>query len=514
MKLSYSTLVSLLKNYGLYLPSIPSNKIECQKNPDTCFGHFTTQLSEVRDHSIFIAYKGIHFDSHRNMTKALEQGAALVIFDDPFYIDPLQERGLHVSSSRQAWSLLCAFTHGHPEKKLNFIGVTGTNGKTSTTWFISKMLNKIYQEKVLLIGTLGAFLHDTKIETQHTTPDPDQLFSLFERALQAGITTVVMEVSSQSILHKRIFPLKFKTCIFTSFSRDHLDLHQTMEKYWQTKIELFTNYMREDGHVIIHKNIQTTGNFPSLKNKELIIYEDVSVDTSEKENDENIEPSLVKFSQKIDRAELSSILTVKNALSIWQGAVSFFDMITSSNFVAALLAIATIKKSIPNSEEWHNIPVPPGRMETYFIKRLKILIIVDYAHTPDGLEKILLELKKITLGNIWTVFGCGGDRDPGKRSLMGQTANKHSSHVIVTTDNPRNEDPKKIILDITKDLLTHKKIIIKTDRREAIEYAIRNAQQNDAVLIAGKGAEPFQLIGKEKIPFDDREVVKKILTGI
>lgn len=492
--LSFSSSLSILKDAGLLIASgnLPdTGKIQSLK----------TDSRKIEAGDIFLAYKGVSYDSHQAISSAMSQGAGLIIGDD--------DKSLHkdcglpyilVSDSRQAWSHLAAFNWGKAHEKIPMYAVTGTNGKTSSAW-LAKELLQACGEEAFIIGTMGAFFKGQHFETMHTTPDPDRLFELIDQAIKLGASMVFMEVSSHAIKQGKLGPIKFDGAMFTSFSRDHLDYHSSMEEYFDTKTELFHKYLKPGGRKIFFEPV-----FQKLEDRVVKNGAESYGDSSDSHwQVSSVDTQLHGSSFKLNYGQESWSLNVPLA----------GDFIVH-NLVGVLALLRPFWAGENIVEACTRLSTVPGRLERIKTSDNQPTVFVDYAHTPDALETCLKTLKPMVEGRLILVFGCGGDRDRGKRPLMAAVATKLADHVIVTSDNPRTEDPKTIISDILEgvekaELTT---LSVEPDRSTAIHQAIFDAGSKDCVLLAGKGHEDYQILGTQRIHFDDREVARMALDQI
>lgn len=443
----------------------------------------------VKEGYLFICIKGATFDGHSVAKEMLEKGAAAVVCEYDLGLD----RQVIVSDTRSALSPICANFFGNPAEKLKLIGLTGTNGKTTTTFLIKQILESL-GKKVGLIGTVQNMVGDEVYPAHYTTPDPHELQCLFRKMVDAGCEYCVMEVSSQALAQGRVKGIEFLLGAFTNLTQDHLDYHKTFENYFAAKRILFenckialTNTDDEYGKRItegLDCKVYTYG----VKN--------INVDFSAR----NVEfsPKGVKYELVCDsigrvNCPIPGRFSVYNSLCAAGVALALgFDF---SEVVMAISQCIGVK----------------GRIEVV-PTNTDFTVIIDYAHSPDGLKNIISSLKEIATGRVVTLFGCGGDRDKTKRPLMGKIASELSDFCIVTSDNPRSENPGAIINDILegmKDTKTPFKVI--ENRAEAIKWAVNNAKENDIVLLAGKGHETYQILPTGTIHFDEREVVNEAL---
>jgi UDP-N-acetylmuramoyl-L-alanyl-D-glutamate--2,6-diaminopimelate ligase len=452
----------------------------------------------------FVALKGTTSDGHAYLQSALNQEVKVVVLqDDNALPDPLCMHAgvikVVVPDTRKALAIMSSNFYGHPSKKLKFIGVTGTNGKTTTSHLVKSILEAA-GEKVGLVGTIEYRIGDRILPATHTTPESLELNELFASMVENKCTSVSMEISSHALDQSRVFGLDFDVAIFTNLTQDHLDYHGTMEKYFEAKKSLFMDLKPSGCAVINHDDRRGVQIRYAIKSK-AISYGITSA--------ADIQVKNMKFSVA------GTALTLSNG----QGEFAFnMPLIGKFNVYNVLAAYAAGKAlGIPREqilEGINSVKNVRGRFER-ITSPAGWTAIVDYAHTPDALENCLKTIHDIlptqNRGRIITVFGAGGDRDKTKRPLMGRIAGDYSDIVIVTSDNPRTENPEKIIDDIMQGVIRHASVLREVDRRTAIERAVRGAQRGDVILVAGKGHEDYQVVGKEKIHFSDREVLESLL---
>lgn len=444
----------------------------------------------VKEGFLFVCVKGAAFDGHSVAAEMLEKGAAAVVVE--------RDLGLHnqilVENSRACFSPICANFFGNPAKKLKLIGLTGTNGKTTTTFLIKQILENV-GKKVGLIGTVQNMIGDEIYPAKYTTPDPYELQKLFAMMVEAQCEYCVMEVSSQALAQGRVNGLRFAVGAFTNLTQDHLDYHKTWENYFNAKRILFensdiavTNADDENGLKIVE----------GLDFDKLITY---AVNT----NNASYIAKNVSFKASGVEYELVGD-TIGRCYCPIPGRFSVYNSLCAAAIALALgVAFEQVLLAIRKSNG------VKGRIEVVPCDR-DFTIIIDYAHSPDGLENIITSLKEIARGRVVTVFGCGGDRDKTKRPKMGRIAAELSDFCVVTSDNPRSENPGEIIKDILEGMVgidTPYEVV--EQRRDAIAYAIKNAQKDDIILLAGKGHETYQILPTGTIHFDEREVVAEIL---
>ncbi len=453
----------------------------------------TDNSKKVAEGCIFVCIKGARFDGHDVAAQMLEQGAVCVVCERDLGL-PNQ---IVVENTRKAISLMCANYFGRPADKLRLIGITGTNGKTTTAFLIKNMLSKL-GKKSGLIGTVKNMAGDKEYPAALTTPESFELHSLFNEMVNDGCEYCVMEVSSQALAQYRVEGLHFAAGIFTNLTQDHLDYHGTFENYAEAKSMLFT---QSDICIL---NLDDEHAMSMLRNTDgrMVTYS-VNQDESDytakyiRYKNDGIEYELVTMGY-VERVKVGipGEFTVYNSMA---AAVTLIEL--GFDFSKVLYALS-LSEGVKGRIE----VVPTDTDYT---------VIIDYAHSPDGLKNIISSLRKIAKARIITVFGCGGDRDRTKRPIMGAIAAKLSDVIVVTSDNPRTEDPDAIIEDILAGIKGSKvRKIVESDRTMAIKAAMEEAETDDIVLLAGKGHETYQIFGTEKIHYDEREVVKDILSNM
>lgn len=454
--------------------------------------------------SLFAAIQGLTLDGHRFIEDVMRRGAVGVIseLDQP---KNFAGAWLKVADARKALAKAAAVINGNPSKELKLVGVTGTNGKTTTTYLILA-LAEASGEKAAMLTTVEYRIGDESQPAVRTTPEASDTQRFLREAVEKNCDVAVMETSSQAIHLRRCDELFFKVAVFTNLTRDHLDYHGTMENYFDSKKELFDGRIgaKPESSVIniddrwgakladeLRSNGQKVITFAQNNQADLIA--------------ENVEVSLMSgtsFTLKTPNGErqISSPLVGKphvyNMLSATATALELgYDLDSIANGLKNCIGALGRFELVPNDENF--------------------AVVVDYAHSDDALLNTLKTARNLTNGRIITIFGCGGDRDKTKRQPMGEVAGKNSDLVIITSDNPRTEDPLKIIREIEAGIKpTNCPYLTISDRREAIYQAITKAKPNDVVLIAGKGHETYQIIGAEKYHFDDREIAKEALERI
>lgn len=512
-RLALVDVLPTLRAAGLLLAE--GNQDQLVQSPTTS-GVLRTDSRKVTAGDVFLAYRGVASDGHDHLEKAIGLGAGFLVVEDAARVPKnATVPWAAVQSGRGAWAHLAAAAFGHPERRLTILGVTGTNGKSSTAWITGQLLAAMGIPS-LVVGTLGAHLGKELIPTSHTTPDPDVLYALFALALDQGVRIVAMEVSSHAIHQEKVGPIRFDGCAFTSFSRDHLDLHGTMEEYWATKWRLFTDLAKPDARLIVNDGLVPTPRLGSLSG-ETVVY---GLEANAKQKAWGARNAMTL------RIEQSSFRGSKVAIAygdrLLQGDIPYFAKHAVENFAASLLLAEKAAGSVTPPSLWPTLAPVRGRLEQVLTPSGGPFgpkapgVLIDYAHTPDALEKTLTVVRPMTNGKLSVVFGCGGDRDRGKRPMMGAIAAALADRVYVTSDNPRSEDPDAIIRQISDGVdqsVRAQKLVIEGDRAKAIARAIEDAKAGDLVVIAGKGHETYQILKDRTIDFDDREVAAKCLGG-
>lgn len=453
---------------------------------------------KTKPNDLFICLTGEHVDGHEFAEEALANGAIACVVERRLSIDAPQ---IVVSSTEEMIARIANLFYAEPSTKLNIIGVTGTNGKTTVTHLIQK-LYEAFGQKCALIGTLGHKFSSGEpyLDAKHTTPQAPELQSVLYDINEKCIDNVVMEVSSHSLVQHRVDYVDFNGAVFTNLTQDHLDFHITMNNYFKAKAILFDNLVAGD-FAVINADDEYAPRFLD------VISPTVSTYTYGVGTKADVMAKDIMF--KNDGAEFTCVVKGRE----YKTVLSMNGMFSVYNVLAALttaLALGfDIEKSIRVLEKIKGVA---GRFETVVTKPA---VIVDYAHTPDGLENVLKAAKEITPegGKLICIFGCGGDRDATKRPKMGKIAEELADKVIVTSDNPRSENPQQIITDILAGFKSVNDVIVEPDRELAIKEAYKLANANDVVLVAGKGHEDYQILADETIHFDDREKVREIFIG-
>lgn len=443
---------------------------------------------KIKQGDVFIALEGSIVDGHTFISKAIENGAKTILVEK----DVEKVEGINyflVDGLREKMGIIASNFYGYPQNQLKIVGVTGTNGKTTTTYILESILG---EKNVARIGTVEYKIGDEIIPAPNTTPSSLEIIKICKKALEKNIKYLIMEVSSHGLEIGRVNMLRFEAGIFTNLTLDHLDYHKTMENYYLAKRKLF-DLVKDKKNSIINIDDEYGKRYLEYTNG-------ISYGIGQG----NIQGEIKQITRE------GQEVTIKIFEKEYKINLRLLGRYNLSNLLGAIGAVKTL--GLSDEEIISKIPLihgAPGRFEPVKIDR-DFTVIVDYAHTGDALENILKSINEFKTNRVITVFGCGGDRDKTKRPIMGGIAEKYSDIVIVTSDNPRTEDPEEIIKDIVVGL-TKENHIIEIHREKAIEKAISLAEKNDIILIAGKGHENYQVIGREKIHFDDKEEVIKAI---
>lgn len=467
------------------------------ENPEISF--IENDHRKVGDGTLFICIKGFTVDGHQFAAQAVEQGAVAVIAEKEL---PLPVPVIVVESTSRAMAVLADAFYGQPSHKFHLIGITGTNGKTTTSLLLEKIFADA-KKKTGLIGTMYTKIGSKEIETKNTTPESLTLQKTFQEMVTAGVETAVMEVSSHSLVQGRVLGTDFDVAVFTNLTQDHLDFHQTMDEYKRAKSLLFS---------------QLGNTYNSTKPKYAVLNSDDPVSEAYREgtaafcltygieHNADLRARNIQMGAKGTEFELLTPLGKYKVAMQLVGKFSVYNVLASIG--AALVSGIPLEQAIRSIESVKGVA---GRFELIDAGQ-DFTVIVDYAHTPDSLENVLKTIKEFATGEVFVVVGCGGDRDRTKRPLMAKIASDYSEHPIFTSDNPRSEDPIQIIKEMVGGVegQAYEAIV---DRKLAIRHAISLAKKNDVVLIAGKGHETYQQIGREKFDFDDRLIAKEAILG-
>ncbi len=465
--------------------------ISLSRNDDIEINQIRCDSRLVEKGDMFVAIIGFKTNGHEYIEMALEKGASVIAVQEGQFDTSIVPENITIITAKDTRKLLalsaCNY-YDNPSRQFRLIGVTGTKGKTTTTYMIKSILEKA-GKKVGLIGTIANYIGDRVIEAERTTPESIDLQKMFREMADTKVDVVVMEVSSHSLELDRVLGVTFDIAVYTNLSQDHLDFHKTFDNYLRAKAKLFN--MAKEGFVnsddmysrklmdLVTCPITTYG----IDNNPFVCARDIIITNSYSD-------FKMPFNKVIQRIKVGipGRFTVYNAL-------------------AAICVCIRLGCGVENILEGLESLRVPGRSEIVPTVR-NFTVMVDFAHTPDSLENILKASKVYTKGKIICVFGCGGDRDTAKRPMMGEIAGRLAAFTVITSDNPRSEKPEEITRQIEEGIKkTSGKYKVIVDRKKAIEYALRQASKNDLILVAGKGHETYQEINGEKHHFDDREVV-------
>jgi UDP-N-acetylmuramoyl-L-alanyl-D-glutamate--2,6-diaminopimelate ligase len=459
--------------------------------------------------SVFVAVPGTQVDGHQFLPQACEAGAVAVIVEDESKV-PKDYLGYVqvVASSRESLDRLALNLYDDPSKDLFCFGVTGTNGKTSITYMLEAVLLRA-RISCGVMGTINHHVGDRIWPTSMTTPDPVSLQKRLREMKDEGAKAVAMEISSHALDQRRADGVQFNTVIFTNLTRDHLDYHKSMQEYFLSKQRLFTDLMWKSRKIPNFAIVNTDDPWGARMR-----VAGTAAMWSYGEND------LADFRYRILSVDFARTdFELRTPVGLYKSSLPMCGNHNVANAVAVVAAAASIgvqpSVSLDALSKFEGVP---GRLQLVPNYR-SLNVFVDYAHSPDALENVLKSLQGIrdqskSHSQIWTIFGCGGDRDQGKRPLMAKKAIERSDFVMVTSDNPRTEDPDSIIHEIMDGFSIEErkdKVLMEVDRRKAIEKVIKSAKPHDVILIAGKGHEDYQIIGKERFPFSDYEIAKEFL---
>ncbi len=465
---------------------------------------------QVVDGDLFVAVAGQSHDGARFVDDALARGAVAVMAERPIECGVPQ---LIVDDARVGLSRAAELVYGSPTSRLHTIGITGTNGKTTTAYLLKQAIEG-NAGTAALIGTTGLFVGSTEIAATHTTPEGDDLSRFAQQALAAGATHLVLEVSSHGLAMRRVDAVDLEVAAFTNLSRDHLDFHETLEEYGDAKARLFTELRPKRAVVYIDDpfgaQIASRATMPVVR--------------CSQRPETGAEIVATKWSATRDGID-AAVQTPSGSIRLRSPMLGEHNL---ENLLVALGCVHALGMDTNAAiEAWRSAPASPGRLERVVHPR-DVAVLVDYAHTPDALRRVLDAMRAITPGRLLVVFGAGGDRDRGKRPEMGRVAAEKADLCVITSDNPRNENPQDIVDEVDagardagmprlepEDLAaTNRGYCCLLDRRDAIRVAIRSARDGDTVLLAGKGHETYQIIGDKRLPFDDREEARAAIADL
>ncbi len=443
---------------------------------------------KIKKGQIFVALKGNTVDGHDYIEDAINNGASKIIAEKHITSSiPLEV----VENTEEYLKEKLKQEYADKINKLNIIAITGTNGKTTTAYLTYQFLNKL-NEKTAYLGTIGFLIPGEEIKTENTTPDIHAMYSLLLHALEKGVKTVVMEVSSHALAFERIYGIKIDIALFTNLTEDHLDYHKTMENYLNAKLKII-DYLSTNSKLIVNGDDENSKYFIQKFGKGKILGI----------NNNNYDYNILNSNITPAKSTITFIYN-NEEYTVKTNLTSKFNVY---NYISALAILHEHGYKIEDIiEKTKDIKAPKGRCETHEVNGG--YAVIDYAHTPDAVEKVITAYNELKKGKVITIIGCGGDRDPIKRPIMGNIATTLSDYTILTSDNPRTENPQKIMEDILKGVKTNNYEVI-LDRREAIKKGIEMLKPEDILLILGKGHEDYQIIGKTKYHLDDAEEVEK-----
>ena len=450
----------------------------------------------AKENDLFVAIKGENVDSHIFIDDVLKRGSFVVAQKGLYHKS--SERVFFIDNSKRGLAVLSKYYFGCPDEKLFIVGITGTNGKTTTTYMIKSILDT-YGVSTGIIGTIKYIIGDEEIKAKNTTPGPYQIYSILSKMVDKGLKACAMEISSHSLAMERVYSLDIDVAVFTNITQDHLDFHKTREEYFNSKVlifDLLEKSKKSNKLAVYNADIPEADiirEYIKKFNFDVLTYGINKGDIRAKIR--GLEINHNKFTICFDNKELLMDIPMLGRFNVYNTLASFASVkhkIDPEILPKALKAISV-----------------NGRFES-ITTSLGFVVIIDYAHTPDALKNVLETALEIKPVNIITVFGAGGDRDKTKRPLMGEVVSKLSNYSIITSDNPRSEEPLSIIKDIEKGMV-NKNYSIEIDRETAIKKAIYMAEEGDLVLIAGKGHEDYQIIGDKTLYFSDKEVAIKYI---
>lgn len=461
--------------------------LECTASPLQEITGISYDSRKVEQGQLFVAISGFQSDGHRFIPMAKDKGAAVILCEKK---PEVEIPYVLVKNTRLGMALASGNFFDHPATKMTCIGITGTNGKTSTTYLLKHVLEQTVGAKVGLIGTIQNLIGDTVIETERTTPESYELQALFDRMYREGCTHVIMEVSSHALALDRVGGMTFQVGAFANLTQDHLDFHKTMEEYRNAKAILFTRCHKG----VLNGDDEATAKILERATCEAMTFGQGS-DVDLRAEDPVLHSDGVEFTAcyGAERAHIRlgipGAFTVYNALGVLGIALSLgIDLETAAK---ALQTAKGVK----------------GRVEVVPTPGTDYTILIDYAHAPDGLDNVLRSVRGYCKGRLISVFGCGGDRDATKRPIMGRIGAELSDLAIITSDNPRTEEPMAIIEDILSGIPDKSNCLVEENRRKAITMAMDLAKKDDIIVLCGKGHETYQIIGTEKTHLDEREEV-------
>ena len=469
--------------------------------PTIKYNNICDDSRNVKKGTVFFALKGLSSDGCDFIESAINSGACAVVYEPPYDLSNI-ETSIPIIAVEDLKLEIANIVSRHYESSINemsIIGVTGTNGKTTVSWLIHQGFKKIGY-KSGYIGTLGYGLENLNLN-ELTTPSCMKLHKILSEFQNSGVEYVVMEISSHAIDQRRIEGINFNSVIFTNLSRDHIDYHGNMENYGETKAKLFLE--KQSKIKIININDSFGRSLIERVDEEVI---STSIEPINIDKDKFV--SVTKYETNGSGFDID----LKSSWGTFKTHVPLLGTFNIENVIQTIALFLSLGFSLSKIQTIiEGMKAPSGRMESVDVDNNHLLpkVLVDFSHTPDALKLSLQSIRDHYDGKIWCVFGCGGDRDRGKRKMMGNIAERYADYVIVTSDNPRNENPQKIISDILEGISSEVETIV--NREEAINFAIMKANKNEIILIAGKGHESYQKIGEETLKFSDHKISKRSL---
>ncbi|GIW23364.1 MAG: UDP-N-acetylmuramoyl-L-alanyl-D-glutamate--2,6-diaminopimelate ligase [Candidatus Sericytochromatia bacterium] len=475
-------------------------KILGNKNID--IKNISSNSKNIEKDFMYISLPGTKTDGDFYINDAIEKGAKAILTSEEFLKDNnLVENVTYilVKNRRKAFSIIASNFYDNPSKETFNIGVTGTNGKTTTTHLIYDLLSDNNCNPGL-IGTLYNKYLNVVNEAKFTTPMPDEIHKIFREMLNNNVNSIVMEVSSHALDQYRVSSINYDIAVFTNITQDHLDYHKTFENYKKAKSILFSDLLKENGFAIINIDDPNSDYFiKSSKSKNIITY-GINNDADVKAKNINLKMDGTTFIVETKNKNIELDVNLLGKFNVYN------SLATIAVGIAKGFSLEKCKNSLEKSKG------VKGRIEIVTPKGYPFTVVIDYAHTPDSLENILKTVKEFSKGKVISVFGCGGDRDRAKRPIMGEISSKLADITIVTSDNPRTESPSFIISEILEGMKNKDNILVEEDRKLAIKKSIEIANKGDIVVIAGKGHENYQIFKDKTIHFDDKEVALEFLS--
>jgi len=468
--------------------------LELQADPELEITGVSYDSRQVKPGELFVAVTGFAADGHRFIPMAQDKGAAVVLCERA----PEVGSYVRVADTRLGLAQVSANWFGHPADKMTMIGITGTNGKTTSTYLLKHVLETALDAKVGLVGTIQNMIGDEVIHTERTTPESYELQALFRQMLDAGCTHVIMEVSSHALVLHRVAGVRFHTGVFSNLTQDHLDFHKTMEEYRKAKSMLFS----VSDHGVINLDDPAAEAMLEEAKCPVITYSAVGKPADLTADHVKLFAAKVDFDATYQNWTVPAMLGIPGSFSVY-------------NALGVIGAGLTLGLTLPEiTEALTTAQGVKGRAEVVPTPGKDYTVVIDYSHTPDSLENILKTARGFCEGKLIAVFGCGGDRDPIKRPIMGEIGARLSDLVVITSDNPRTEDPMKIIDQVVEGVKrVDTPCMVIENRRQAIRWAMDHAEAGDVIILAGKGHETYQEIGHEKFHLDEREEVFAHLMG-